>query len=202
MTADDAKRLIPKEDLDRYTEWVHEGVRDYFSHYEAGDRRVHSKRSRSSLINDHIINRVYRGFEEIQGANLIWRRGRYLLAVKDTFLGSFKKLDQTMRSRSVPTRQALAFVGQLPYFGMPEGVTHLILGYRLNDLETDAEGIYIVCPDGDSISWQWQIGGPGILELPLGVAAPSAPSMPKAPRRAKLKKDVAAYGQGESAPSN
>lgn len=202
MTLDEAKQLISKQERARYVEWVLEGVRDYFRRYEAGDRRVHSKRSRSSLINDHIIDRVYRGFGEISGARLFRRRGRYLLSVRDTFLGSFKKLDKAMRVHGIPTGQALAFVGQLPRFDMPPSVTHLILGYRLNELQTDCEGVYIVCPNGEDIAWKWRIGGPQVVELPMDPAVPSAARMPGVPRRAKLKKDISADDQGENAADN
>lgn len=197
MTAEEAKQLIPQEDTDRMAGWVLGGASDYFL-YEPEKKRVHSKRSRASLIHDHVIDRILKGFEEMQGAQLFRRQGRYLLSVNDSYLASIKKLDKSMRARGIRTGQAVAFIGQLPLFDMPPGVTHLILGYRLNDLQTGIEGVYIMCPDGDAVSWHLRIGGPEMLQLPMEVA-PSTPKMPGMPQRAKLKEDIAADEKEENA---
>jgi hypothetical protein len=166
MSKSDAERIIPKSERDHYIEWMRSSVQEYAQGYTPKQRLIHTKGARAHVIHSHIVDRVAREFDAIHGAHVQPKRGRHLLIVADTHVGWFKKLDDRRRPRYIRTSQSVRYAGQLRLIGVPEP-THLILGYQLNAVGTDCSAIYIICPDGDKIAWEWQIWGAEPATLPV-----------------------------------
>lgn len=125
----------------------------YQSIYSAEQRARHSQLSRAALVNDEMVRHAEEAFEG--RADVTCRRIKRMFVV---YFGSsvvvrFKKLDESFGVSNIPTKQSLSFINQqfeLP--GTPR-LTTLHAGYRLNKLETDLQGCYIVCPRGYGHEW-------------------------------------------------
>ena len=131
-----------------------------------------TERSRASIVHDLTIRSAIEQFEGVPGVSVQERNRLYLFVIEDQIALRFKKLDDAKRSCNIPTQMALDFRGQQEIPSIPSTL-HLEAGYVLNRLQTDIEGIYIVCPSGDNIRWVWELANPGLGNV---VQFPVAPS--------------------------
>lgn len=68
----------------------------------------------------------------------------------------FKKLDPELASRNVPTQQVLNFRAQMPLPGLHE-TYNLEAGYVLSQDEQEVSSTYLVCPNGSSQYWSFEV---------------------------------------------
>jgi hypothetical protein len=165
----------------------------------------HSKSVRAQIRNAHIISEARRliATDPTLGVHEKVIRHRRLFVVNSQAYVSFKRLDDALRGRNYRTAQTERFNRQL-WPGTGAGTLDLELavtgdivlcpslwkqsmlpdminvwaGYKPDPTETLFD-FYIVCPDGDTNAWEWQLSAADVAEL----AAAAHPSETKAARK-------------------
>lgn len=147
-----------REKLERYQKLFEQAVRNAFADWEAYGvaRIIHQPRTQTSLIHDHLVDQLKRLFADVPGVQFPIIRGRTLMLIKDDFVTSIKKLDKRHRSSSVATAQSVGFLHQASLPGL-EPATNLIFGYTYNETRTGWDEIWVTCPDGFGLAYEWCI---------------------------------------------
>lgn len=119
----------------------------------AAVRYLHTPRARANIIHDRMVHFLKSYFDSHPTVRMLSDRGRAMANIDDVFVVRFKKMDANKRSRGVPTRQYVLFNAQIDFEGIPSSLTHLEVGYVLNSLQTELDGVYITCPNVHGIEW-------------------------------------------------
>lgn len=159
-------RQILEPIMPKILECINSAIRDY-KKIDIFYRTKYLKRTRANIINDYMLHNAQELLLDIPGIRWGRRGNSFYFLIQDKFKLKFKMFDKNLRSKNIPTRQSLAFVNQqdgLLFPDLPDPVTNIIAGYKWNPLQTDHNGIYIVCPHGFINAW--------VLELTSEKAAP------------------------------
>lgn len=157
-------KLAPYERL--FVEAIDDAFREWEGEY-AALRIDHTARTQSSLIHDLIVKHLRIRLSSMSGVRLTEQRGRTLVVVLDEFVISIKKLDNRLRSSSISTGQALAFIRQEHLPGLPPA-TNMFIGYQYNDTRTDWDAVWVTCPAGEMIGYEWRLAaGTNVVEFPV-----------------------------------
>ncbi|MDL2284499.1 hypothetical protein LJC19_05085 [Oxalobacter sp. OttesenSCG-928-P03] len=137
------------EDLPVIYSCIKDGWAIYQKEYPEHLKIAHTSRSRASLVHDHIASLARQRLEPRFGVHCHEIQKLFLVSFNSGVVIRFKKLDDNFRSSNIRTQQSLGFMEQetLPEIGK---AINLQAGYRLNELETDIEGIYLTLPIGES----------------------------------------------------
>jgi hypothetical protein len=155
-----------------------------YGEYPAELRMAHSSRSRASLIHDHAIDFARQHFDVHPGSQCQEIRKLFLVYFDAGIVVRFKKLDEKFRVSNIHTQQCMKFMDQLPLPSFGETI-NLHVGYRLNRLQTDLEGIYLACPNGPTTNaWVMHIGNTASGDDALSLV-PHLPIPPAPPATAK-----------------
>jgi len=93
----------------------------------------------------------------------------------------FKHVDGRLIPANYRTPGAIAFNQQLPLTGIPKG-PRLVIGYRLNLLETELAAVHVIYLVGDEVMWDYEIGKDGGTVVELFPETPQGPRVtPKRP---------------------
>jgi hypothetical protein len=173
-------------DLERYqaTMWsiVKDGVTDYVTDY-AALRRRHSLRSQSSIINDLMVERAKQHFASQLGVRFIRRGNGFQILLGQDYVIKLKKLNKKLQASNIMTQAVFAFItqdaasgsAQLHLKGMPPLPTNLHLGYQLKGVELTNPNIWVVCPDGMKVGWEWELKNTGAEVVPLNTRKQAEP---------------------------
>lgn len=143
LTRAEAESLL-KPHYERFHSCVRPAWDDYISKYPPEVRMIHTPRTKANILRDHMVERARQAFENVPNVRLLTQRGYFLVHVEGKALLRFKKLGKNRRSRNYPTKQAIAFMDNLPLDGIPES-TRLDVGYQLNDPQTTIAAVLISC---------------------------------------------------------
>jgi hypothetical protein len=177
-----------------FIECVRGGLQDYVEKYKE-TRAIHTKRSQSSLIHDHVVARCLDKFGTLKTAEgdcALHSKGNLRLLVVQ--LGKYKirlkKHDARHVTRNIPTQAVLEFRSQQPSFEQIPPSTNLALGYVLtSDASFIDATVLVTMPIGNRAAWSW------VLEevkttLPVREAAQVLPLHPKKSRVRPKKQQV------------
>jgi len=142
------------EDLELIHNAVRNGWQDYLDVFTPAQRMKLSSRSRASVVNDLIVDRARMAFDGHLRAECLDINKMFVVAFQGGIAVRFKKLDEGFVASGIPTGQAMEFVRQGALPGIGDGI-HLHAGYRLDEFETELEGIYLTCPRGRSANYWW-----------------------------------------------
>lgn len=179
MTEEDGRaRMEAFEELfiecvkDGWQRWRDMGDNDPTIRYDLGNR------SRASIVNDFICREIRRRFADVPGTNQLRVHGINVLDLGNGTVTRVKKVDSQYRSSNINTRHNKHYMLQLILPDLPPEATRLIVGYQLNELETEIKDIVVTCPDGQRVLWYYSLlGGQAPQELPF----PQAPVQPIQP---------------------
>lgn len=129
-----------------------------YNNYYSDVKHKHSARTRANILYDHMVDSARLKFDGMSEISLIDINGSFLISIGNMLIIRFKKLDNEMKSRNYPTQQALAFMDQLTLPGIPVAA-RLIVGYQLNELQTNIKSILVTCPNGSQIDWHSELKG-------------------------------------------
>lgn len=98
--------------------------------------------------------------------------GLFLLYISDSYVLRFKKLGRGRRTMNHHTQLSLDFLLQQPLRLFPNlaPAIHLNVGYHLGP-SLASSTVWITCPNGETLEWEWQIsdeGGP--IQIPTSIA--------------------------------
>lgn len=155
-------------------------------------KAIYRPRTRASIIHDNIVHNVTKRLAEVPGILFMNRKGRFSILIEDKFEMRFKKFDRHMRTSNIPTRQTWDFIHQVQslqsvMLDLPDPLVNLNAGYQWNALQTDIQGVFIVCPNGHRNDWVLEITGP---DAPTMVQAPEDGIGPTDQPRTILPKDT------------
>ncbi len=139
------------------------------------DAATASKRVRAATVYDYITQEVEKTFAEVPGVRLQWKHNSLNMTVDDSAILRFKKFrGKRLRTSGIATNARNNFLQQA---GVLDGmvVTHLVVGYLLDELEQGTERIAVTCPLGKGNLWALDLGPA------LGGGATGAIPMPIAP---------------------
>ena len=188
MRKSQAKRLLQSHENILYgipTDAVMRYTRDFESvRYRLG------KRSDASIIHDLMIELAADRLSCLAEFKPMYSQGLHFYYVSDGRLSAtlrFKKLDDRMRSRNIPTQQAYLFNHQEPQYELPNmpPVANLTLGYTLSATRTSASSVFVIMPNGERNIWTWQLQGPSIEQIPSVGPRPSDGNLMQALRSMK-----------------
>ncbi len=137
-----------------------------------------STRTRTCFIHDRVVYRlqVAENAGETPGLRVRKVRGLNVAILNDRLMLKFKKLDNRLRSRNIPTGQTIAFDHQTPLIASSVGrVTNATSGYVADDTTGSGAAIVVVCWNGEDQFWDIPLRGgsaEGALEIP---AEPTTP---------------------------
>lgn len=151
LTRAEAENLL-KPHYERFHGCVRPAWDDYISKYPPEVRMIHTSRTKANIVRDHMVARACQAFEDVPSVRLLTHRGYFLVHVEGKVLLRFKKLGKNRRSSNYPTKQAVAYMDNLPLDGIPES-TRLDVGYQLNDLQTMIATVLINCPRWQGTEW-------------------------------------------------
>lgn len=118
---------------------------DTYNNYPKELKVHHTPRSRASLIHDHAVAYAMECFESRIGSSCHMINKLFIVAFSHGIAVRFKKLDECLRASNIATQQSIDFMSQVPLPAIDIPI-NLHVGYKLNQLETDIEGIYITQP--------------------------------------------------------
>lgn len=152
---------------------------EIYGRYPAELRVDHTSRSRASLIHDHATSLARQHFDVRAGSHCQEIRKLFLVYFDSGIIVRIKKLDENFRTSNIRTQQCLNFMDQLALPTLGDTV-NLHVGYRLNALQTDLEGIYLACPSGaNGNAWVMSLGAAaGEDEIPTVPRLPQSPTPP------------------------
>jgi hypothetical protein len=158
-----------------------EGVRAGWQRWRDLDPSVRydlGNRSRASIVNDFICKELQRLFADVPGTNQLRVHGIQAFDLGVGIVTRIKKVDDRYRSSNINTRHNERYMLQLSLPDLPPEATRLIVGYQLNELETEIKDIVVTCPDGRRVLWHYSLlGGQMPQELPF----PQTPVEPLQP---------------------
>lgn len=134
--------------------------------------------SQANVLRDYIVRNIKREFPDgVDGIRHQERRGLFLLYISDAYVLRFKKLGRGRRTMNHHTQLSLDFLLQQPLRLFPDlaPALHLNVGYHPG-ATLASSSIWITCPNGDSLEWEWQISedaDPTQLPTFLAPAAPA-----------------------------
>ena len=214
MSRDEFIALLTPAQLRFFSSAIRGGLALYADphNYNAKALIDHSRAVRAQIRNAHIIGEARRLIAANPELAVIERpiRRRVLFLVSSRAYVSFKRLDSGLRGRNYPTITAMRFNRQLwpgvsglataddddagddvmlrPSLwhpGMLPDMINIWAGYRPDRSETQFD-YYIVCPDGDTNAWEWQLSDADIVEL----ASTSQPSETDAAKKVRRRVNV------------
>lgn len=141
------------------------------------DAATASKRTRATTVYDYITQEVQQTFGDVEGVTLTWKHGSLRMTVDNAAVVKFKKFrGRKLRTSGIPTDARNRFLRQA---GVLDGmiVTHLVVGYLLDELELAPETIAVTCPFGKGNLWALPLGpefdaGEGTAPTPIAPASP------------------------------
>lgn len=144
------KHLTPDIQV-RIRNCIRQGILDFYAKYAAEfNSGVISKRTKSSLINDHIIHNIKTEFEHDPHVHPFPKNGSYRLSIDNgAIIIRMKKLNKKGRSSNIPTQEVLNFIEQTSLFA-PEYSINLDAGYVADGFLSK---ILIACPHGKNVEW-------------------------------------------------
>lgn len=133
----------------------------------------HSKRSQASLIHDYMVDAIKAEFDDEPGVTYSTRRNLFTVNFFHKYLIKLKKHDGRLRTRNIPTQLVLDWLDQkqLDLPGMPDEATKLHLGYQPG-MTLATSKVWLTCPDGSVLDWQWELAGDEPVELPIPKPVP------------------------------
>lgn len=151
-----SQREQVKTDLLPYAQRLYEcisyGYSDYIE-YDSPRGHIHNETVKANLIRSYIIHRVKQLLVEDSSIRLVENNKMLLLIIADRIAVRFKRLDEHLKSKNVKTKNVIDFrLHKLEVEGTE--LISLDAGYRLNNLRSEIEEIYFVCPDGDKNRWK------------------------------------------------
>jgi hypothetical protein len=145
-------------------------------------------RTQANVLRDYIVSEIRAEFPEDEpGIRHTNRRNLYLLTIWGRYSLRFKKLDRRRRTRNNPTQLSLDFLLQRPLELFPdlEATTHLNVGYQPG-LTLATSSVWITCPDGALLGWEWSLSEPDELTQ-IVPFAPSRSPMPRVASAARVR---------------
>lgn len=150
--------------LDPYLEKLHTCISTAVSTYQTMDphyRAILSPRSRATFISDFMKQRAFELLAQIPGLRPSFQRGQFLVYVEDKLRLRLKKLDKQKRPSNYLTRRALSFLNTnqsaLSFEDEAPPITDVVAGYQWNEHQTSLEGIFVVCPEGRGLRWDFEV---------------------------------------------
>ncbi len=196
VSRDDADGILSPL-LQAVWESVSQAVDDY-KKLDSDKRAIFKTRTRANIINDLMVHYAAGKLAAFPGVQCGYFRQQFRVIIADARKAEllklmFKLLDRRLLSRYIPTQQKLAFVNQLqPELpSLPNPVTNIIAGYRWNILQTEVDGVFIVCPNGRQNEWALEVSGPGasdMLQLPDVAPSPKTDGRRVVPKEDSKKK--------------
>ena len=144
--------------------------------------------SQANVLRDYIVRNIKREFPDgVDGIRHQERRGLFLLYISDAYVLRFKKLGRGRRTMNHPTQLSLDFLLQQPLQLFPDlaPALHLNVGYHPGATLASST-VWITCPNGDALEWEWQISeGGDPIQIPTFIT-PAGPA-PVQFRRARAR---------------
>lgn len=137
--------------LDPYLAKIRQCITQAWEDYKRECYSIRHKataRSRASNVHDNMVYHAKIIFSEMDGVRYFEKRNLFLLIIQDILCIRFKKLDENMISRNIPTQQTLSYLSQqfeIPDLPIPK---NLIAGYILNETQTEIDKCLVTLPVG------------------------------------------------------
>ena len=143
--------------------------------------KCHS-RARANCVSDFMEHFARVHFSENAEVVPLERRGLFLIGIANEAVIRLKKFRSGRRISNIPTKQQIAFNLQLELPGIPKAV-RLNVGYLLDITQTKIKDILVTLQHGRTVMWHFSIADQQstVISMPLPL------TMPKAPKRAKVK---------------
>lgn len=189
-------------ELDAYLPALRAGVETavtkYNGMYDAGLRKVHSKRSTASVIHDHIVDNMAHFAEGSDGIELRLVSNLWILSFPEGYLIRFKKVGRSRLASGHRTGQVKRFRNHEQLEGLPKTV-NLDLSYELDD-EGMLRAVYLICPAGVSANmWDSELTDDGARPVVVSLfGTPSEPQGATLLPKKREKKDEIESGDGNS----
>ncbi|MGZ7175982.1 hypothetical protein ACXKTX_20395 [Burkholderia gladioli] len=174
---DEALQLLG-EDVHLIHSCIQAGWDDFEQDFSIAQRIKLSPRTKANIVNDMIVERVKTSFDGHIGAEWLDINQMFLLSFFNGIVLRFKKLDSTFAASNNPTKQSNNFARQRSLPGIAKTI-HLNAGYRLNELSTELEGIYLTCPrNRKDIYWWHELGDAAAEGYGTNIVLPFNPTPP------------------------
>lgn len=137
---------------------VRGGWDDYLDLYSDLTRVTHCSTTRAGIVHDHQIRRASEYAQSRSDVRLLDFSKLKVLVVDGQFAIRFKKFDGELKSANQPTRQVQDFRSQEQLGDLPP-TYNIEAGYLLDQLETEIQGVYLVCPNRNGNFWTAELNG-------------------------------------------
>lgn len=152
-----------RADLDQVEGRLAECIREAWSAFQAILTEIHPGmrvRARRTLMQDIAVAKIEEEFGGTPGFRILESNtGRVLLIVTNRLLLQFRMLDREFRTKDNDTQAARDFDAQREAEELPH-LPRITIGWRLNQLETGVEGIYVTFTLGDLV-WLYRLSEHG-----------------------------------------
>jgi hypothetical protein len=155
-----------------------------FGEEQPEKRRHLGKTSRACMVHDWATARARTIFADMGPEVVIYESpespGFLLIGFDSALMMRLKKYrDGTFATSGIPTGQQQSFANQEPLVGFPKA-TNVVLGYRLDVLQTEIASIAITCSTGGRLHWSLDVpieNEAVVVEAPPSPQAPPPPSI-------------------------
>lgn len=157
ISSDEAKTVLDPH-LPLLARSLHEGWNYWVQYRDCGEPYAIplDPSAVAMLVNRYIWHRIYHNFKDVPGVRFDTVRGQRILVIGDKLTIRFKKFDDRLRSRNIPTKQQQAFDLQLPLIDVPP-CPRLTFGYVLDPLQANIDRLAVTLPLGKALAWSFII---------------------------------------------
>jgi hypothetical protein len=138
---------------------IHGAWEDYQGYPEA-TKVTHDQTTRANIVSGHMRERASKQFVDDVRVKISKRSkgdpSRALFVIDDQISIRFKKLDNDLCPKNIQTGMVRQLNGQVDLPEIPSAY-HLVAGYTLNSLQTQIDGVYLVCPNNKKLYWHIEI---------------------------------------------
>jgi hypothetical protein len=134
--------------------------------------------SQANVLRDYIVRNIKLELPDgVDGIRHQEKRGLFLLYISDAYVLRFKKLGRGRRTMNHPTQLSLDFLLQQPLQLFPDmaPALHLNVGYHPGATLASST-VWITCPNGDALEWDWQISDEGEMTQIPAFMTPTGPA--------------------------
>ncbi len=118
-------------------------------------------RARANLIYDFVLFRAKAYFNRLPDEEVAFidKNGLFMFGVKGQVLFRFKKLDRSGKFKNIRTRQQIQLSLQRDLPGVPGRAALVVIGYQLNNLQTEIQAILVTYQNGVQDTWYYPLRG-------------------------------------------
>lgn len=158
------------------------------------------KRTKTAVFYNLLFNELKNLLPEDENRSHFEKYESLRILIKGRLAARFKKFNSSNQASNIPTKRNLNMLDQMPEFEFEElpSITHIDIGYIIDDTWTSFKSIRVVCRKGKSQLWCFDIDPVAVPILEEETYLQPLVELPTNSRFAFKNKEIIADAEGQS----